>query len=277
MLRAFYGRLYLFQYDLVVVNNLVVLMKSWIKFPLLTLLCFSAGDMVSAGQAMAAPLAENAPTTTSGSGSLGVGAGFAPTPASAGGADSGAGGAGAAGGGGTVAGGGASASAGDIAASPAVAAAVSGAVSGSVTSLESGGAVSLPGGGSVTPSADAVDKVAEALKVNALKSAIFTKSDLTADVNVAAGSDSSAAVELAEQIALEASSAMPDVSLDMSQLTAAMESLSGLSTSPEKLPGAIDAVNDFVEGLSRPEMEALAQSPSYAMVQQILSNANAVL
>lgn len=219
-------------------------MKSLIKFPIFALLVFTAIEVAVPSEAMAGSTAVE--TVTDSSSVITI----EPPSLSP-----------------SVGGSGGTAAQAEIVitASPEVAAAVSGAVSGAASEVTSGedipllgdaaeGGGSSPGLGAATPlpaeSREAVD-------------AVFSQVKNTAAIS-----------ELSQQISKEAGGLDADAN---DKIVSMLDTASTIVDSPENLPSAIESYNSLIEGLSRQELIALGNSPSFMAVRQILSSGNEAL
>lgn len=242
-------------------------MKAFKRLPLLALLCLTAVGTTLADSAIAGS------TTTAGADaepSSSIGVDFAP-PVVTGGNGGGGGAVGAS----TAPGGSATATAAAINASPAAAAAVTNSVSSSTNSISGGATLASPGG-PVSVSAAAASVIEQAVNSTDGGSADGgADSESAEEKNLSQlkqDGDAEIRSVLEQQISDELASF--GVAMDVSDLA---NSLTGLSSSPEQLPAAVEAMNDLVMSASRAELEALASSPSITAIRQILTAGNSVL
>ncbi len=219
-------------------------MKFMIKLPMMALLCFTALEIALPSQALAG--SAPAGVTTGDSSEVGAGDNFAPV-----------------GPGDLVPS--VNATVDTIEASPDIAAEIVAVVIDAATTLE----ISISQGQSITVPSVIPGQPDLPLPESA---AAVVVAALTTPPGTDAGVD--AAIALAEQISVEANSVDSSVSIDVTDLAVAVSSL---AADPANLPEALEIIRALIFSLSRPEMEALAKSASYAAIKDVLESANGVL
>jgi len=249
-------------------------MKAFSKFPLVTLLCFTALGTTFSSAALAGI------TTTAGADaepSSSIGVTFPPSGDAGGGIGDSANGPH----------GSANATIRAILSNPQAAAVISNIIANITSTVGAGGSMPGIGGVTITLPSNIASVISQAVSASG---GSVAGGDAEGTESAAEGGDSESDDDeeslsfskqssepgiqfvLEQQIADELASF--GVEMDVSELA---KSMTGLSNSPEKLPAAITAMNDLVMSASRPELEALASSPSITAIRQILNAGNAAL